>query len=85
VRTQEVGSWCILEVADNGLGVPARLRKKVFERFMRVEGPGRGKTGGHGLGLSFVAETAEAHGGKVECLDGIDGGARFRLKLKSRP
>jgi len=85
VRTQDVGAWCVLEVSDNGLGVPAKLRKKVFERFMRFEGPGRGKTGGHGLGLSFVAETAEAHGGKVECLDGIDGGARFRLKLKRRP
>ncbi len=84
VRTGVTGRWVIIEVADNGMGVPPDKRKLIFERFTRVEGPQRGKAGGHGLGLAFVAETAEAHQGLVECVDGIDGGARFRIKLPRR-
>lgn len=84
VRTAETSRWVLIEVVDNGLGVPVSMRNQIFERFARVEGPGRGKAGGHGLGLSFVADTAEAHRGMVECADGFDGGARFRIKLRRR-
>lgn len=70
-----------LLVTDNGLGVPLAERKRIFERFVRVEGPNRGKAGGHGLGLSQVAATVAAHRGSVVCEDGIDGGARFRIRL----
>ena len=84
VRTGEMGRWVVVEVADNGIGVPPDMRRAIFERFQRVEGHGRGKAGGHGLGLSFVADTAAAHGGLVECSDGLNGGARFRLKLRRR-
>jgi len=86
VRLRVVGDrrnvW--FEVIDNGMGVPPSMRKVIFERFRRVEGPGRGKSGGHGLGLSFVAEAAAAHGGKVECRDGDDGGSRFTLRIRRR-
>ena len=84
VRTGVSGRWVIIEVTDNGMGVPPDKRKVIFERFTRVEGPRRGKAGGHGLGLAFVAETAEAHRGLVECVAGTDGGARFRIKLPRR-
>lgn len=84
VRTGDMGRWAVFEVSDNGIGVPAAMRRRIFERFQRVEGPGRGKAGGHGLGLSFVADTAAAHGGLVECTDAPNGGARFRLKLRRR-
>ena len=77
------GAVTVFEVLDNGLGVPVGMRKTIFERFARVEGDGRGKAGGHGLGLSFVAETASAHGGSIECREGIDGGSRFLLKMRS--
>lgn len=72
------------EVEDNGLGVPSHMRKAVFERFRRVEGPGRGLAGGHGLGLYFVAEAARSLGGKVDCRDGAEGGARFVIKIPRR-
>ncbi|MCB9778999.1 MAG: HAMP domain-containing histidine kinase [Alphaproteobacteria bacterium] len=74
--------WVVVEVADNGIGVPEHMRKAVFGRFTRVEGDGRGKAGGHGLGLSFVAEAVAQHGGKVECREGIAGGARFIIRLR---
>lgn len=82
VRSYQHGAWAVVEVADNGIGVPAAMRRKIFERFVRVEGPGRGKSGGHGLGLAFVGEAIAAHSGLVECVEGIDGGARFRMKLR---
>ncbi|HNC95394.1 MAG TPA: ATP-binding protein, partial [Myxococcota bacterium] len=63
---------------------PAHMRKAIFERFRRVEGPGRGLSGGHGLGLYFVAEAARLLGGKVECREGTDGGARFLLRIPRR-
>lgn len=85
LRTGEAGRWAVVEVTDNGIGVPVDARKRIFQRFARVEGPGRGRAGGHGLGLAFVAEAVEAHGGAVECGDGIDGGARFRIKLRRAP
>lgn len=82
VRTAMAGRWVVYEVTDNGIGVPEPMRRAVFERFTRVEGEGRGKAGGHGLGLAFVAEAVESHGGKVECRDGIAGGARFVIRLR---
>ncbi len=86
VRLRHSGRQAIIDVEDNGLGVPANKRKVIFERFARVEGPGRGKSGGHGLGLAFAGETVRAHGGRIECVAGSEGGARFviHLPLQSR-
>jgi light-regulated signal transduction histidine kinase (bacteriophytochrome) len=44
----------------------------------------RGRAGGHGLGLAFVADAVRAHHGKVECREGIDGGARFLVRIRRR-
>ena len=77
-----VGGDAVVEVVDNGLGVPAKMRSRIFQRFVRVEGPNRGLSGGHGLGLAQVAVTAKQHGGSITCTDGIDGGARFTLTLR---
>jgi signal transduction histidine kinase len=84
VRVKLERRWVQFEVEDNGIGVPPPMRKAIFERFRRVEGPGRGRAGGHGLGLAFVAEAALMHGGKVECREGLDGGARFILRVRRR-
>jgi signal transduction histidine kinase len=74
--------WVIFEVVDNGIGVPPAKRRMIFEPFARVEGPGRGMAGGHGLGLSFVANAARVHHGRAECREGIDGGCRFILRIR---
>lgn len=76
------GRDAIITVTDNGLGVPKGQREQIFRKFSRVEGPHRGLAGGHGLGLAQVEETAREHGGSVVCLDGVDGGARFVLRLR---
>ena len=75
------GKFIEIAVTDNGIGVPISHRKKIFERFVRVESDNRGFSGGHGLGLSFVWEAAQAHRGSIRCLDGFDGGSKFLLKI----
>ena len=70
-----------LSVSDNGIGVPKRKREDIFQPFVRVEGPDRGLSGGHGLGLSFVNDAVESQKGSVRCEEGIAGGARFVLRL----
>lgn len=81
LTTREEDRWAEIEVLDNGIGVPPGQRTSIFERFVRVEGPGRGKAGGHGLGLAQVAEITAQHKGTVRCEEGVDGGSRFVVRL----
>jgi signal transduction histidine kinase len=67
-----------LVVADDGPGVPADLRDKVFERFVRAEGDHGGSVG---LGLSIVRAVARSHGGDVVLELPADGGTRFVVTL----
>jgi signal transduction histidine kinase len=68
----------VLQVDDDGPGVPAELRHRLFERFVR----GHGDTGGgSGLGLAIVRAVAETHGGSVELGERDEGGACFVVKL----
>jgi two-component system, OmpR family, sensor kinase len=74
---------CVVEVEDEGDGVPAEERERIFERFVRLD-PSRSRHRfGSGLGLPIARGLAEAHGGELVCLAG-ERGARFRLKLPSR-
>jgi signal transduction histidine kinase len=81
LRLFEEAKQAVIEVEDNGLGVPAEKRKSIFERYSRVEGPGRGKTGGHGLGLAFAREAILAHKGRIECHEGLEGGACLTVRI----
>lgn len=55
----------IVRVRDNGLGVPAEKRDKLFQRFFRAHDKGASPAEGTGLGLSIVAETAASFGGRA--------------------
>jgi len=84
LELRQEGRQVQIAVADNGLGVPRNMRKAIFDRFVRVEGPNRGKAGGHGLGLNQVKQVVEAHKGTFLCDDGVDGGARFVIRLPAQ-
>lgn len=73
-------------VEDQGAGVPAAERERVFERFFRGSASGRrGAGSGSGLGLALVAEHVRLHGGRVWVEDGPGGrGARFVVELPPR-
>jgi signal transduction histidine kinase len=75
------GDMAVLEVADDGPGVPAADRARVFERFVRLDDARARSDGGSGLGLAIVAEVVAAHGGSVEVTDAPGGGALFRVRI----
>ncbi|WP_454705443.1 sensor histidine kinase [Schumannella luteola] len=68
-------------VEDDGAGIPASDRDRVFERFVRLDEARARDTGGSGLGLSIVAEIVRAHGGRVAVEESALGGARFVVTL----
>lgn len=67
-----------MSVTDNGPGVPADQRERIFEPFVRLPPSPRGGTG---LGLAIVRRTVESHGGTVTCDPSPTGGARFTMRL----
>ncbi|MBX2801470.1 MAG: HAMP domain-containing histidine kinase [Myxococcales bacterium] len=81
LELQQDGRHVQISVADNGMGVPRSMRRSIFQRFVRVEGPHRGKSGGHGLGLTQVKEIVDAHSGTIQCVEGEEGGAKFIMRL----
>ena len=74
----EVTPGGAIEVRDSGHGVPAKNRKRIFERFWRGE---RASSDGAGLGLSIVQAIAARHRGTVTVGDNPGGGAVFRLQF----
>ncbi|MFI0481246.1 sensor histidine kinase [Actinomadura sp. 9N215] len=81
VRVSERGGRAVLEVADEGPGIPADDRARVFERFYRADESRSRDRGGSGLGLSIVAAVAQAHGGRASVADAPGGGAVFTITL----
>jgi two-component system OmpR family sensor kinase len=77
----KVGSTTVIEVRDQGIGIPENLRDKVFERFYRADNSRNRETGGSGLGLSIVKAIVERHGGKIVALETPGGGATIRVEL----
>jgi two-component system OmpR family sensor kinase len=76
------GGDAVVEVADDGPGIPAALREQVFDRFVRGEGPADTARGtGTGLGLAIVGAVAQSHGGTVEVTESSSGGALFRARI----
>ena len=70
-----------LTVADDGIGIPAAEKSRIFERFYRVDRARSRSTGGTGLGLSIVRHVALNHGGQVSVTSREGYGAQFTLTL----
>lgn len=73
--------WAVLEVTDDGPGIPEADRARVFERFVRLDADRGRASGGTGLGLAIAREIARAHGGDVRALEAPGGGARLELRI----
>lgn len=71
------GDSVVLELCDNGPGVPEEIRDRIFDPFFTT----RPTAGGVGLGLFVVEGVVRGHGGTVSVGDAPDGGARFRIAL----
>jgi signal transduction histidine kinase len=80
VRMTRDGPWAVLTVADQGLGIPAADRSRIFERFQRGRNVA-GRVAGSGVGLAGVRHVVEQHGGSVavESQEGV--GSTFTVRL----
>jgi two-component system OmpR family sensor kinase len=83
VRLRVAEQRCVLEIDDDGPGIPEKLQQQVFEPFFRIEGSRNRHTGGTGLGLAAVRVIVTEHGGNVSIANRMGGGLRATVTLKS--
>jgi signal transduction histidine kinase len=81
VSVRHSDSDVILEVEDNGTGIPLQVQSRVFERFFRVAEDRARNTGGTGLGLSIVKHVVEMHGGHIRVSSEPGEGSTFTVSL----
>lgn len=72
------GAWVVLEVSDDGPGLPEQERSAVFQRFVRGS---QAAPGGSGLGLALVSESAQALGGEANAEESERGGLTVRVRM----
>jgi two-component system OmpR family sensor kinase len=78
----EENGAAVVEVSDDGPGIPVAMREQIFNRFVRGEGPADTARGaGTGLGLAIVSAVTVSHGGTVEATESASGGALFRIRI----
>jgi signal transduction histidine kinase len=82
VEVTKTANGPAMSVTDNGPGVPADQRERIFEPFVRLP---RSPRNGTGLGLAIVRRTVASHGGTITCDPVATGGARFTLRLPPTP
>ena len=80
LRLRAKNQEAMLEVSDDGLGIPPALRTHVFDRFARGDGTADSGSG-TGLGLAIVRAVATSHGGSAEATESPTGGALFRIRV----
>ncbi|WP_395670792.1 sensor histidine kinase [Phenylobacterium sp.] len=80
VTLERIEGASLIRVADDGPGVPPKIRERIFQPFA-----GSGRPDGAGLGLAIARELAQGHGGDLTLLDAGPAGATFELRLPGAP
>ena len=83
-RLSNTGDKVIVEVADNGIGIPADHLSRIFERFYRVDKSRSRDSGGSGLGLSICKHIIEAHQQTIHVRSKLDVGTTIGFTLSSK-
>lgn len=81
VTSFEDGVHAVVQVSDDGPGIPAAERERVFDRFVRLDESRARMTGGAGLGLAVSRSIARNHGGDVRVAEPVHGGATMEVRL----
>ena len=79
-RVRRESGYAVLDVADDGIGIPAEALPHVFKRFYRVDTSRSREQGGAGLGLAIVKSICTAHGAIVEVTSAPGDGSTFRMR-----
>jgi heavy metal sensor kinase len=85
IRVVELGKNKVIDVVDNGPGIPKELRSRVFDRFYRVDKSRSRENGGTGLGLAIAKSAVEVQGGTLSLEPSNGVGSVFRITLPVRP
>ena len=85
LRARADGRFVHLAVADNGMGIHRRDRRKIFKRFYRVEQSLSASASGCGLGLSIAKFVVDAHGGSLAVDSEVGRGSTFTVSLAQVP
>ncbi len=80
IRTRRDGTYAVIEIDDEGPGIPEFARERAFERFFSLPRPRSGRKSS-GLGLCLARETAGLHHGEVSLENRPEGGARAAIRL----
>ncbi|HEY0951139.1 sensor histidine kinase [Nocardioides sp.] len=75
------GAWAELRVADNGIGISAAERARLFTRFYRTRAATESAIQGVGLGLSISKTIVESHGGRIDVASEVGRGSEFVVRL----
>lgn len=81
VNTNYKDGKCIIEVADEGIGISDEQKKHIFERFYRADKARSRETGGTGLGLAIAQTIVKAHGGSIKVHNNTPKGTKFIVKI----
>jgi signal transduction histidine kinase len=75
----------LIEVKDNGIGIPEADFPHIFEEFYRAENARKIEKDGTGLGLSFAKQVVERHKGRIWASNNPEGGSTFSIRLSKHP
>ena len=81
VRVGQSADGAFIAIADQGSGIPAEHRERIFDRFFRVDDARSRDRGGVGLGLAIAKWAVEMHGGQIGVEPRPGGGSEFRIVL----
>jgi PAS domain S-box-containing protein len=84
LRVRSSNGSCLIEVADEGLGIPADERERIFEKFYRLDPQQTQGVGGSGLGLYICRELVERMNGRLNVESELGKGSRFTVELPLR-
>jgi signal transduction histidine kinase len=79
IRVRAEGHHAVLTVADDGPGIAAEHRERIFDRFFRIDEAWSRDRGGTGLGLAIAKWAVEVNGGRISVDDGAKVGSVFRI------
>jgi len=77
INTQNCGNCLVIEIADNGVGIPEEYLSKLFDPFFTTKAPGKGM----GLGLSICQSITESFGGRISVESKLGEGSTFKILL----
>jgi signal transduction histidine kinase len=79
VVARDKGEFLLVEISDDGIGIPPQDREKIFERFYRASNRTEVNASGTGLGLAIAREVVAKHGGKIWFDSELGRGTTFRF------